>query len=131
MRFMSLLRLRDPAPSILCQALDHLDRARNRRLVEQIRSCVSQLMHGAVELIRSAGRVDRIAERDLVRDDEDALLRTVEELLERAGIPAGGGVERFAPPGRGRANRGLLPPAGGLQRASLALPAVRCVAGRA
>jgi hypothetical protein len=42
---------------------------------------------GPVELVRSGGRVDRVANRDLVADDEDPPLRPREQPLVRLRVP--------------------------------------------
>src|SRR5690242_1171708 len=59
------------------------------RLVEEIRRRVRDRPHRSVELARAGRGVDRIPERDLVADDEDALLRACEQRAERVRVAAG------------------------------------------
>src|SRR5919201_5876062 len=53
-------------------------------------------MRWAVEVVAAIGGVDRIAQGNLVRDDEDPFFGTVQEAAESACVPACGVVQRFS-----------------------------------
>ncbi len=72
--------------------------ARDERIVvEEVGRRVRDPVIGPVELVRAVRRVQRVADRDLVADDEDRPLGTVEHHAEAACVPARGIVEAFAP----------------------------------
>jgi hypothetical protein len=53
-------------------------------------------MRRRVEIVGAGGRVERVADRDLVRDDEDRALGPRDELRERATVPPRDVVEALA-----------------------------------
>ena len=53
-------------------------------------------MHGAVELVRARGRIDRVAHWDLVADHEHHVLGPAQDQPVRAGIPRRCVVEALA-----------------------------------
>src|SRR5665213_3725068 len=54
--------------------------------IEEIRRGVRDPVLRPVEVVGAGGRVDGVAHRDLVTDDEDRLFGAVEELPERARV---------------------------------------------
>src|SRR4051794_25559121 len=112
------------------EQFDTSGRAFERGLVEEIRRRVGDQVRRRVELVRAGGGIERIAERDLVTHDEDALLRADEERAERAGIAPGGVVERLAA-GKGLiARMRALPRAVFVERAALEVADVDVVEER-
>ncbi len=76
--------------------LDLVYRAVEGFPVEEVRRRVRELMGRAVEIVRSVRRIDRVSQRDLVRDDEDARLWPVEQPPKRPSVPACRIVEGLA-----------------------------------
>src|SRR4051812_31504053 len=67
---------------------DALRRARECLGREQVRRGVRDVVYGAVELIGAGGGVERVAERDLVADDQHRLPVDAGELPERLRVAA-------------------------------------------
>src|SRR5687767_3578414 len=93
--FMWLLRVAT-GEAILCEATDPFDGAGERGLIEEVWRRVRKLARRTVQLVRAVGRVDRIPQRNLVREHEDRRLGPFEELRVRLGIALGRVVERLA-----------------------------------
>jgi hypothetical protein len=72
----------------LSEASDLPYRPAQRVVIEEVGRGVGQLMRRAVEVAGSVGGIDRVAERDLVRHDEDRRLGPFQQLLERGRVPA-------------------------------------------
>src|SRR4051812_10807522 len=75
---------------------DALRRARERLGREQVRRGVRDVVHGGIELIGAGGGVERVAERDLVANDQHRLLVEAGELPERLCVAARGLVQALA-----------------------------------
>src|SRR5205085_10645041 len=112
------------------ELVDARRRPRQRRLVEEVRRRVPELVDGAVEVVRAVRGVEAVAERDLVADDEDLLLRPCEEPPEAFRIPARGVVEALAAGERVRAGVNALPGAVLVDRHALELADVDVVEER-
>src|SRR4051794_11813980 len=65
-------------------------------LVEEERRRIRDGVRGPVEVVRAAGGIQRVADRNLVADDEHVLLRPVEERAEPARISPRRVVEALA-----------------------------------
>src|SRR5437763_2264324 len=75
---------------------DPLDAAAQRRFVEEVRSGVRDGTEQPVELVAAAGRVDEVADGDLVADDERRGLVAREQPPEGARVAQRGFVEALA-----------------------------------
>src|SRR5205807_10308212 len=77
------------------QRPDLSDGAPQDSFVEQVRRRIRQLVRRAVEVVGAVRGVDRITQRNLVGDHEERRLRTLEQMLEGAGVAPSCVVERL------------------------------------
>jgi hypothetical protein len=82
-----------PAPRAQSQQRGGLGQA---VLPEEVRRRIRDLVVRPIGIAGAFGRVERVANRDLVRDDEDRLLRTREHRLEPATVAGGRSFEALA-----------------------------------
>src|SRR5262249_963162 len=76
-------------------------------LVEQERRRVRDRVDGPVQIVRAAGRVERVADWNFVTHDQHLLVWTLEQLAVGLPVPTGGVVEAFG----ARKALGARPPA--------------------
>src|SRR5439155_10281928 len=84
-----LRRLSRPSSTaLLCQLLDPVRRPRKRLALEEERHRIAdRVERRPVQLVRFRRRVQRVADRDLVADDELALGAVLEQPPEPLGVP--------------------------------------------
>src|SRR6266566_4083088 len=64
------------------EPLDAIRGSSQSVFVEEVGRRVRHLVGGPIEVVGAVGRVDRVAQGDLVRDDEQRLLGALQELSE-------------------------------------------------
>src|SRR5579862_1319477 len=119
-----------PVRVIADELLDARRRPDERGVVEEVRRRVRDPALGRVEVVRTGRGVERVAGRDLVADDEDRVLGSLDEPAERPRVATGGIVEALAA-GEGHGTRVLpLPLPVGRDRVALELADVDVVEKR-
>ena len=110
--------------------VDPLRRASERVVVEQVGGRVRQRVFGPVEVVGARGRIQRVANRDLVADDEHRLLGSLEQPPKRPRVAPRGVVEALAAGERIRAPVRALPGPVRLDRLALEVADVDVVEQR-
>ena len=101
-----------------------------RLVVEEVRHGVLDLVRRPVEGVGAARSVQRVTDRDLVRDDEHGVVRQLQQAAERLRVPKRRVIQAFPARKGNLARVRVLPGAVGLERLALEVADVDVVEQR-